>query len=70
LFAGSGFNSIDLLLTPIFYTKKKNDIQLHGYRSTFKNYDRDSVKSLINSFIDNKGVKLKFNVRKIYKIIY
>jgi len=61
LFGGLNSNSIDLLLTPILYSKKNDEVNLHGYRSTFRNYERGSVKSIINTFSEKEGVKLKFN---------
>ena len=63
VFGGSAPSSVDLLLTPIIYSKSSENKHLSGYRSTFKNYERGSVKSMFNYFTDMAGAQINFNVR-------
>lgn len=65
VFGGSSPSSVDLLLTPIIYSKTSENKHLSGYRSTFKNYERGSVKSMFNYFTDMTGAQINFNVRNI-----
>lgn len=69
VFKGAQSSTINILLVPIYYSKKNDNIYLSGYRSTFQQYDRGGVLNALNFYSDNNGVSLQFKVRFINNII-
>lgn len=62
LFSGETPSNINILLTPVFYSKKSSNIQKQGYRASFKSYDRGSLINNINKETSNSEVHLNVNV--------